>query len=107
MKDQSTSYSCTTNPGLYFFLATLEDHEMKIIVKNDYEGISEDEAWNGGGDTAYEDTFKQLKQAGLKVAFLNEQTTSEDCLTRQELSQWFKPEDGFFNDATIKIAFVK
>ena len=107
MKNKPTSYSNTTNAGTFYFVVTLANQESQLVVKNDYEGISLDEAYNGGGHNAYEDTMIQLERAGLDVAFLNEQSPSGDCPTRQNLTNWFTPEDGFFNDATIKLAFVK
>ena len=91
----------------YYFLLTLADYKTRLVVCNEYAGVSEDEAWNGGGMTAFEDTKMQLQRAGLDFAFLDEQSPSENCPTRQKLTGWFKPEGGFFNDATIKLAFVK
>lgn len=107
MQIKPTSYSENTNAGTYFFVLTLADYKTQLVVCNEYEGISEDARWNGGGNTAFEDTKIQLQQAGLDFAFLNEQSPSENCPTRQELTSWFTPEGGFFNDATIKLAFVK
>jgi hypothetical protein len=106
MNNSNTAYSSKAS-GLYFFVVTLADYKTKLVVKNDYEGISEDEAWNGGGNTAYEDTLEQLQATGLDFSFLNEQSPSENCPTRQKLTGWFKPESGFFDHGTIKLAFLK